>query len=257
MKGPLSSYQYLHEYKSINYLIMTKFNCISIIILTILFLSQYSIAQSDDGFTNLFDGKNIDAWTTNGNWEVVDGILELKSKGDYIMVNSNYLWSKKTYDNFVLELDFKISEEPIYGLEKFNGQGRAGNSGVFIRVEDKESPVQTGMEIQVGPLKPDDEINRGSVGGVFDLYAPVVNAYKPGKWNHYQITCKGSWITVMLNGKETAKIDLEVWTTARMNPDGSKNKFKRPLKDFARTGYIGLQDHGTPASYRNIRIKEL
>jgi hypothetical protein len=29
------------------------------------------------------------------------------------------------------------------------------------------------------------------------------------------------------------------------------------MKDFARTGYIGLQDHGRPVWYRNIRIKSL
>jgi len=31
----------------------------------------------------------------------------------------------------------------------------------------------------------------------------------------------------------------------------------RPLKDFARQGYLGLQDHGTPVWYRNIRIRPL
>jgi len=236
---------------------MKNFIYISILFLTYLVLPVYSIAQSDEGFINLFDGKNIDAWTTKGNWKVINSILELESKGDYIMVNSNYLWTKKTYDDFILELDFKITDEPLFGLEKFNGKGRPGNSGVFIRVEDKGNPVQTGMEIQVGPLKPGDEIERGSVGGVFDLYAPVINAYVPGKWNHYEISCKGSWITVKLNGKETAKINLDKWTTAGVNQDGSKNKFKRPLKEFARSGYIGLQDHGTPASFKNIRIKEL
>jgi len=236
---------------------MKNFIYISILFLTYLVLPVYSIAQSDEGFINLFDGKNIDAWTTKGDWKVINGILELESKGDYIMVNSNYLWTKKTYDDFILELDFKITDEPLFGLEKFNGKGRPGNSGVFIRVEDKGNPVQTGMEIQVGPLKPGDEIERGSVGGVFDLYAPVINAYVPGKWNHYEISCKGSWITVKLNGKETAKINLDKWTTAGVNQDGSKNKFKRPLKEFARSGYIGLQDHGTPASFKSIRIKEL
>lgn len=222
-----------------------------------LLFSERVDAQTDDGFISLFDGTDISAWTTTGDWYIDGDILVLRSKGDYIMVNSNYLWSKKTYGDFILELDFKISDEPLFGLEKFNGKGRPGNSGIFIRVEDKGNPVQTGIEIQVGPLKPGDEIKRGSVGGVFDLYAPVVNAYQPGKWNHYKITCKGSWITVKLNDKETAKINLNKWTTARMNPDGSKNKFKRPLKEFAGTGYIGLQDHGTPASFKNIRIKEL
>jgi hypothetical protein len=42
-----------------------------------------------------------------------------------------------------------------------------------------------------------------------------------------------------------------------MNPDNTKNKFGRALKDFARIGYIGLQDHGRPVWYRNIRIKRL
>ena len=52
-------------------------------------------------------------------------------------------------------------------------------------------------------------------------------------------------------------MDLDQWTEPNKNPDGSKNKFAKPLKDFARKGYIGLQDHGRPVWYRNIKIKKL
>lgn len=214
--------------------------------------------QADNGFITLFDGEDISSWTTEtGDWRIEDGILTLINKGDCIMVNSSYLWTKESFGDFILELDFKIPDEPIYGMEKFNGEGRSGNSGVFIRVEDKANPVQTGIEIQVGSLKPGEELKRGTVGGLFDLVPPESNMYKPGTWNHYKITCKGSEVKVELNGTETARADLSNWVTARMNPDGSPNKFKRPLKDFSQSGYIGLQDHGTPAFYRDIRIKKL
>ena len=228
-----------------------------------LFATQFLISgcannSSEKGFITLFDGTDMSAWTTEtGDWRIEDDMLVLKNKNDYVMVNSSYLWTKDTFGDFVLELEFKVPDDPISGLEKFNGEGRPGNSGVFIRVEDMGDPVQTGIEIQVGTLKPGDEIRRGSVGGLFDLVPPSSNMYKPGEWNHYRITCHGSLVKVELNGIETASADLDNWISARENPDGSPNKFKRPLKDFARTGHIGLQDHGTPAWYRNIRIKKL
>jgi hypothetical protein len=229
-----------------------------VLLSTPLILSGCVNGQSEEDFITLFDGDDISAWTTEtGDWRIEDGILVLKNKGDHNMVNSSYLWTRQTFGDFVLELDFKVPDQPLYGLEKFKGKGKPGNSGIFIRVEDMANPVQTGIEIQVGTLKQGDELKKGSVGGIFDLVPPVANMYKPGEWNHYRITCKGSLVTVELNGRETATADLNKWVTARMNPDGSPNKFKRPLKDFARTGYVGLQDHGTPAFYRVIRIKKL
>ncbi|MFV1965403.1 MAG: DUF1080 domain-containing protein [Pirellulaceae bacterium] len=87
---------------------------------------------------------------------------------------------------------------------------------------------------------------------------PKVNADKPvGQWNTYRVTCRGPHIAVEVNGQKVNELDLDQWTEPHKNPDGSKNKFPRAIKDFARRGYIGLQDHGRPVWYRNIRIKPL
>ncbi|KKL66646.1 hypothetical protein LCGC14_2142940 [marine sediment metagenome] len=64
-------------------------------------------------------------------------------------------------------------------------------------------------------------------------------------------------ITVVLNGEQIVEMDLNRWTEVGKNPDGTTNKFRKPLKDFARTGYIGFQDHGRPVWYRNVRVKRL
>jgi len=230
----------------------------SVLSAVFLALACMSLLSGQD-FVTLFNGKDLSGWTTEtGKWHVEEGVLVVENARDHIMKNSSYLWAEGMHGDFVLELDYKVSEGVLYGsLPRLGGRGAGANSGVFIRVEDRADPVQTGIEIQVGNVDPSGQLGRGTVGGIFDLVPPKLNMHKPGEWNHYRITCQGSVISVELNARKAASADLNEWKTARQNPDGTPNKFRRPLKEFARRGFIGLQDHGTPAAFRNIRIKML
>jgi hypothetical protein len=60
-----------------------------------------------------------------------------------------------------------------------------------------------------------------------------------------------------LNGEQIIDMDLNKWTEAHKNPDGTPNKFTTAYKDMPRIGNIGLQYHGTPIWYKNLKIKSL
>ena len=64
-------------------------------------------------------------------------------------------------------------------------------------------------------------------------------------------------IYVILNGEQVLNMNLDLWTEAGKNPDGTRNKFKTAYKDMARSGHIGLQYHGHPVWFRNMKVKEL
>jgi hypothetical protein len=197
--------------------------------------AEDSRAESEkDGFSALFDGKSLEGWTdrTGGRpgegWVIEDGALTRKGKaGD--------IWTKQRFGDFVLDLEFKTK----------------GNSGVFIRTDELKNNVQTGIEIQVD--KPGGP-GKHSVGAVYDALAPTKNVAKDD-WNRLQITAKNNVLQVDLNGTRIIDMDLDRWSEAGKNPDGSKNKFTTALKNFKREGHIGFQDHGAEVSYRNIRIK--
>jgi hypothetical protein len=201
----------------------------------------------DRGFVTLFDGTDLSAWTMgpDRSWVVQDGVVMLRREMDGREHNADYLWTKDTYGDFALELEFKIPER--------------ANSGVFLRTSDLADPVYTGIEVQVANSYGKSTWGKGNcAGAIYDCLAPTANPVKePGEWNTYQIKCDDNRITVVLNGQQIIDMDLDRWTQPNMNPDGSKNKFPRALKDFAREGYIGLQDHGREVSYRNIRVKRL
>ena len=68
-------------------------------------------------------------------------------------------------------------------------------------------------------------------------------------------------LSLVFNSEEVWNINLDDWNEPHKNKDGTKNKFPKALKDYARKGPIGFQGlHGkaqAPVWYRNIRIKEL
>lgn len=185
---------------------------------------------------SLLDDKLSQWQFKEDSWQITDGVLSANSGGD--------IWSKEKYGNFVLNLDFKLEPET--------------NSGVFVRTGSIEEWLHTAIEVQILDSYGKDEITKHDCGGIFDCLEPAKNMVnKPGEWNRYTITCKDNKIYVVLNGSQVINMDLNKWTEAHKNPDGTKNKFNTAYKDMPREGYLGLQYHGHPVYFRNIKIKEL
>jgi len=165
--------------------------------------------------------------------------------GELVAKDHETLWTKESYGNFVLDLDFKVAKE--------------SNSGVFLRSGNIKD-VLAALEIQVHESA--DGSKYGMVAAIYDAMPPKKNMSKPvGEWNHFTITCQDSLVSVVFNGEEVIHADLNDWKEVKKNPDGTPNKFKVALKDFARKGPLGLQGlHGkaqAPVWYRNLKIKSL
>ncbi len=191
-------------------------------------------ALSDKDYGPLFNKKLSNAKFPKGSWVLENGVLAAKDKGD--------IWSKKRYGDFALDLEFKCAGDT--------------NSGVFIRCDDTVEWLHTSMEVQIQQKV--SENGKHNCGGVFDCLAPSKVMTKPaGQWNHYTIIANDNKIDVVLNGEQVLDMDLDLWTEAGKNPDGTKNKFKTAYKDMLREGHVGLQYHGHPVWFRNMTIKEL
>ena len=205
----------------------------------------------------LFSGTNFNAFELNpGSWEIEsDGSMVCRmetikdKKGAQRLRGMGYIWTKAKFDDFKLELQYKLSE--------------GANSGIFYRT-DKHDPVQGGFEIQlmdnIGFQKKAKKVlpSRKLNASFYDGVGPKGDYSKPvGQWNQAKLVCNGPIVSFDLNGKNAFSINLNDWKEAGKNPDGSTNKFKRALKDLDRTGRIGFQNHGQVVWFRNIKIKEL
>jgi hypothetical protein len=187
------------------------------------------------GWKDLFASDLSNAIFAPGGWAIEDGLLVAKA-GDTI-------WTKESYGNFALDFEFKVA--------------KAANSGVFLRTGDIKN-VLSALEIQIHETA--DGVLYGMVGALYNAKAPDKDMAKPaGEWNRYTITCQDSRLALIFNGAQVLNIDLNDWKEANKNPDGTRNKFSVPLKDYARVGPIGLQGlHGkeaAPVWFRNLKIQ--
>jgi hypothetical protein len=196
------------------------------------------------GAEPVFNGKDLAGWFVQPDQPAVWRVVKDKDGTPAIARQpaASCLWTKASYGDFVLELEFKVSP--------------GCNSGIFFRSEP-DNPVQRGFEIQVFDSH-GEAPDKHNTGALYDAKAADAMPEKPpGQWNTLKLEARGPRLVVHINDVKVQDLDLDAWTTPNQNPDGSPNKFKTALKDLPRTGHIGFQDHGHDVWYRNIRIQAL
>ena len=155
--------------------------------LTVLGCAYVSFGQSGAGWVTLIDGaKGLDNWNRVGdaNWRAEDGaIVADKGKGGFLV-------SKSSYKDFQIRAEFWADHTT--------------NSGVFIRITDPNKITATdAYEVNIYDRRPDPSYGTGAIVNVAKV-SPMPKA--GGKWNTYEITAKGSQLTVVLNGVQTANV---------------------------------------------------
>lgn len=212
-----------------------------------------SAQEARDGWRLLFDGKTTEGWRRYGGddvpetWTVENGELVLQASSGNM--DGGDIITTGEFADFELAFDFRV--------------GPVGNSGVFYRVREHEGKGlwQVAPEYQVldDPAYPEtDDWSPPThrTGENYDLHAAEQRPARPtGEWNTGRVIARGNHVEHWLNGVMTLSYELysDDWE-ARVRA----SKFA-PEEHYARAtaGAIGLQDHGTPVWYRNIKIRTL
>ena len=195
------------------------------------------------GWDDLFAPDLSDAVFPEGVWTFHDGLLTASK--------DRCIWTRKPYDNFIVDLEFKNAPQT--------------NSGVIVYCSDLKNWIPNSVEIQIADDHAEKWANLpkswqcGAVFGRLPAAKRMVN--KPGQWNRMTVACKDSMIYVVLNGELVTEMDMRKWTSAKNNPDGTQIPpwLSKPLAEIPTQGRVGLQGKhaGAPIWFRNLKIREL
>jgi hypothetical protein len=199
-----------------------------------------NVKVGEPGFVPMFDGKTLDGWEImyprdpdDPGWVIEDGVVKCRGR------RSSWLRTWRTYDNFVLRLEYQLPPR--------------GNSGVFVRAPIHGRVSRNGMEFQLlddytfyGEIKPAQH-----TGSIYDGVAPEVRVPAPARqWNAIEVTCDGKRVRAVLNG-------IQLYDTTVDDEDKDTNSHLRPLATRRTVGFIGLQDHSSVVRFRHVRLREL
>lgn len=208
--------------------------------------------EKAQGWELLFNGKTLNGWrdyngeTLTAPWFAEDGMIQAKGEG---ADEHGYIVTDKIYENFEMAWEWKIAD--------------GGNSGVLYHVVERPQysvPYVTGPEYQliddVGfpqPLK--DWQKTAADYAMYPADTATLTIKPAGEWNISKIVFDNGRVEHWLNGEKV--VEFEAWTEdwfARKNSGKWENA---PEYGLAKKGVICLQDHGSAAWFRNVKIKEL
>jgi hypothetical protein len=213
--------------------------------------NQLSEEQIAEGWQLLFDGQTTNGWQIfkarkNNTWEVVNGALHCKALNETTGDGNERsdLMTSAEFENFELSVDWKIGVE--------------GNSGIMFRVtEEFEQPYYSGPEYQLmdDPGFPNETPDH-LTGSNYGMHAAGKTKIKPaGVWNTSKLIVNKNHVEHWLNGEKVVEYELHSpeWQTLK------KASKWNEAKGYGASpkGHIVLQDHGSEAWFRNIKIKTL
>ena len=215
--------------------------------------------EAADGWKLLWDGKTTEGWRgaklagfPEKGWVISNGVLSVEPSGGGESTNGGDIVTVDKYRDFILKVDFMISE--------------GANSGVkyFVDTElNKGAGSSIGCEFQIldDVRHPDAKFGVGgnrTLGSLYDLIPACgrEEAYlRPSTFNTAMVVVQGNHVEHWLNGVKIVEYERnnQMW-----NALVAYSKY-RDWPDFGNgaEGHILLQDHGDKVSFKNVKIKEL
>lgn len=201
---------------------------------------EYALTNEEkaEGFTALFNGKNLNGWVGNKtDYLVEEGNIVIRpEKGGH-----GNLYTEKEYSDFIYRFEFKLTPGANNGLGIRTPQGvDAAYEGMELQILDNTAPIYANLE---------EYQYHGSVYGVISAKRGFL---KPvGEWNKEEVIVKGNRVTVILNGVTITDGDIK-----QASSNGTLDHKKHPGLQREK-GHIGFLGHGSLVWFRNIRIKNL
>lgn len=202
--------------------------------LALLFCWACTNAPKDDTpWTNLSDG-TFNGWTQKG------GEANYQVDGDMIVGSTvhdtpnSFLTTDKMYDDFILELDYKVDSTMNSGIQirsnSFPHYQNGKVHGYQIEIDPSDRAWSAGIY---------DEGRRGWLA-TLDDNPEAQKAFKQNDWNHYRIEAIGDTLKTWINGVPAAHL----------------------IDGKTASGFIALQVHsigedqkaGTEIAWRNVKI---
>ncbi|MBR4755815.1 MAG: DUF1080 domain-containing protein [Bacteroidales bacterium] len=213
--------------------------------------------EKKDGWALLWDGKSSEGWRgakldafPEHGWVIEDGVLKVMPGDGGESTTGGDIITTRLYRNFILKVDFKITEGANSGIKYFVDPTLNKGTGSAIGCE-----FQVLDDLRHPDAKLGVKGNR-TLGSLYDLIpAPEDKPFDINAWNTAQVVVQGNHVEHWLNGVKLLEYERN---NQEWNALVAYSKY-RNWPDFGNyeEGYILLQDHGDEVWYKNIKIKEL
>ena len=219
--------------------------------------NQLTKKEKKEGWYLLFNGQDFSGWRQcNGtdmpkNWVIEEDAMKVftgEGKKPGSGANGDILYGEKKFENFELSIDWKAS--------------KMANSGIFFNIREVpgEPIYYAAPEIQVldNVDATDNKVDSHLAGSLYDMIAADPKTVNPaGEWNTILIRVMDGKVTHTQNGVKV--VEYELWTPGwdELVANSKFKNFPGFTEGISMEGFIGLQDHGYPVWFRNIKLREL